>query len=157
MKRGIFLTAVGAVLVVATVLGGSRVLAQNSSGQYSSIIQKLAQRFNLNPADIQTVFNQDRADKQAQIQNRFSQTLDQTVKNGKLTDAQKQLILSKLQELKNNQQNLKNMTPDQRKAALQKQRQDLQAWAQQNNIDMKYLFGGHMGMMGGHWEFGKRG
>jgi ATP-dependent protease ClpP protease subunit len=46
------------------------------------------------------------------------------------------------------------MTPDQRKAAMDQQHQDLQNWAKQNNIPLQYLMGGRgMGMMGkGHWK-----
>jgi hypothetical protein len=36
------------------------------------------------------------------------------------------------------------MTPEQRKAAMEAEKTDLENWAKQNNIDMKYLFGGDM-------------
>lgn len=71
------------------------------------------------------------------------------VSQNKITQDQENLILDKLQELRTNRQNWKNLTSDQRKTALQQEKMDLQSWAKQNNIDPKYLLFGHIGRMGG--------
>lgn len=142
-----------------------KVFAQNSTNPFSGIIEKLAARFNLKKEDVQKVFDEERAEKQKQMQQTYEEMLNNAVKNGNLTEAQKQLLLKKHEELQKNRaenkNNWQNLSPDERKAAMQKERTDLENWAKQNNIDIKYLFGGFgMGMktgwgMGGHMKFWK--
>jgi pyruvate/2-oxoglutarate dehydrogenase complex dihydrolipoamide dehydrogenase (E3) component len=83
---------------------------------------------------------------------KLSSQLQAIVNKGKITEQQKQLILTKHKELtsqmETNIQSLKDKTPAERKAALQKQKTDIETWAKQNNIDVKYLFGGFGMKMG---------
>jgi hypothetical protein len=133
----------GANLAGLGIFGVQSVYAR-SILSYSSMAQKIAYKFHLNLSDVQAVFNVDRQDRQNQIQVGYRQMLGQAVSQGKLTTAQKQLILDKVQELNSQRQtdlqNRKKMTADQRKAAKEKLQQDLQSWATANNIDIKYLW-----------------
>lgn len=152
MKKSILLPAlVAGAIGVGAVYGAAQIYAQGTPGTYPAIVQKIADKFGLNVNDVKSVFDQNRKDQQTQRETKFEQRLTQAVTDGKITDAQKQLIIAKHQELIANRQtffsSLKNMTPEQRKAAMLKQQQDLQAWAKQNNIDTQYLFGG-FGMRG---------
>lgn len=141
------------MILIAGLFGVGFAYAQGTGGTYSLLVQQLAQKFNLNPAEVQSVFDQNRSQRMSQMQTNFEARLTQDVKDGKITDAQKQLILQKRQELKaqrqTNRDSFKNMNADARKAAISAQRTDLQNWAKQNGIDLKYFFGG-FGMRG-HW------
>jgi hypothetical protein len=92
------------------------------------------------------VFDQHRQQMQSNMEQKYEQHLDQLVKDGKITDAQKQLILAKhkeiVQKMQSNKDSFKNMTADQRKQAMQQEKTDLENWAKQNNIDLKYVVGG---------------
>ncbi len=149
----IIVTLVVVATVSAVAFGVGKVLADTGSG--SSLVQMLAQKFNLNPSDVQAVFDQNRADRQAQMQEKFKANLDQAIKDGKLTTDQENLILAKHKELQDNRaaeaDSSKNMTPMERQAARQKERQDLADWAKTNDIDTQYFFGGfgHRGMGSG--------
>lgn len=141
------------------IFGIERVFAQSAPGYNPSIIQKLAQKFGLKEDDVKAVFDQNRQERQVQMQTRFEQTLDQFVKDGKISDTQRQAILEKRQELKDklaaDRENWKNMTPDQRKALIKQQKLDLDNWAKQNDIDLQYFYGGfkgHLGGMRGGWH-----
>lgn len=152
----IFLAA--AVLIGGVVTFGTTHAFAQSNGQGETLAQMIAQKFNLNPSDVQSVMSQYRQDRQTQMEANFKARLDQDVKDGKITADQETLILNKRQELQTNRKsefaNFKNMTPDQRKAAMQSQKQDLENWAKQNNIDIQYLFGFGMrgGMRGGQMQ-----
>jgi len=74
---------------------------------------------------------------------RLNARLTQEVKDGKITDAQKQLILSELQSVKGNKIQLKGMTKAQKQAFFQTQRTNLLTWAKQNGINPTYIFGTH--------------
>jgi uncharacterized protein YfaT (DUF1175 family) len=158
MKRTIIITALVVTLAGGTLYGASHVLAQDASGQYTSpLVQKIANKFGLNKNDVQAVFDQDKQDRMAQMEAKFEEQLSQYVNDGKITDAQKQLIIQKHKALKATMQsefeNMKNKTPDERRAAMEAKKQELDTWAKQNGIDPQYLFPnfgrrGH-GMMGG--------
>lgn len=154
IKKKILISALVLIITATGVAATSHVFAQNAnSGPFSTLVQMIADKFNLNRNDVQAVFDQYRTDRQNAMQTRFEKMLNQLVQDGKITDAQKQLILNKWQELKANRQkdaaNWKNMTPDQRKAARESQKQALSDWAKQNNIDLQYLYAGRMGHFGG--------
>ncbi len=124
----------GLTIMGVTLLGTTVAYAQESgSNGNPSIIQKIAQKFGLNEADVKSVFDQNRADKKAQMETKFEARLDQLVKDGKITDAQKQLIIAKRKEIS---------------GQTQTGRKGLTDWATINGIDLKYLMGG-MGMRGG--------
>ncbi len=143
-------------LIGVTAAGSTKVLAQTTlSGPFSGLIDKIAQRFNLNRSDVQSVFDQYKDDRKNMMETKFTQQLDTAVSSGKITEAQKQLILAKRQELQANRvsnlEKFKNMTPDERKKAISDERQALIDWAKQNNIDLALLTGrglGHFKGMG---------
>ena len=133
------LTAVAMIVVtitaVAGVIGLTRVSAALGSlglhnGKIPTIITNLANRFNLNPTDIQTVFDQTRT------QNEDTR-LSQLVTDGKITEAQKKLIIDKRTEIEGKvaEINNKQMTASERKDALDTLRDDIILWASDNKID----------------------
>ena len=134
IKTKLILPIVGLTITGIIVFGTFNVYAQAQSGKTSGIVQKLAQKFGLKESDVQAVFDQTRIEQKTQMQQKFEDNLTQLVKDGKLTEDQKQLILTKRQEL----QNLRAQKPND----WQTQKQNLADWAKQNNIDEKYLFGG---------------
>ena len=145
------------VIAGAAAFGTVHVLAKTPPGQYPSIVQALASKFGLNPSDVQAVFTQNRQNHMSQMETRYEQMLTQAVTDGKITSAQQQLILAKHKELQSARQTTmqqwKTMTPDQRKAAMQTQKQAIADWAKQNGIDPKYLSGGFGGFgMRAHWQ-----
>jgi len=156
MKSKLILLALTLTLVGLAVFGVSQVQAQSSQGKYPSIVQKLVQRFGLKENDVQAVFDEARQERQSQMQARFEERLNQAVKDGKITESQKQAILAKHKELQekrlSEKENWQNTTPEQRRQAIQEKKQELESWANQNGIDLKYLFG-WFGMKRGHGWF----
>lgn len=153
MKNKFIIVALVLVVAGAAVAGNNRVFAKNTeNGPNSILVQILSDKFNLNKNDVQAVFDQYKTNRQQDMQNKYDESLSQAVKDGKITEAQKQLILAKHQELQSQRktdfESKKNMTPDERKNAMQVQKQALEDWAKQNNIDIKYLMGGRMGHFG---------
>jgi Skp family chaperone for outer membrane proteins len=150
-KRKSLATAAVVVAFGVGFAGSKQIFAQTPTG-YTSIAQKIATKFGLKQEDVQAVFDQNKKDHLADMENRYEAKLTQDVTDGKITEQQKQLILTKHQELtsqmKTNIQSLKDKTPAERKAALDKQKTDIETWAKQNNIDVKYLFGGFGMKMG---------
>ncbi len=118
-------------------------------------MQKIAQKFGVPQADVQAVFDANKQEHTQYMQAQAEQRLTDLITAGKLTQAQKDLIVAKQKELEANRQvnfeSLKGKTPAEHKAAMDAQRTDLEAWAKTNGIDMQYLMMSHgMGGRGGH-------
>ncbi|MEP7167192.1 MAG: hypothetical protein ABI758_04405 [Candidatus Woesebacteria bacterium] len=153
-KRMIFVSALAISIIGAGMYGTRSVFAQDSTVQ-STIVQKIAQKFSLKTEEVQAVFDQERADREKEMEAKYEQRLTDAVSKGELTEEKKQLILTKHKELISNRttnmEKFKAMTAQERKAAMQKAKTDLETWAKENGIDVKYL----MGRMGNRGGFGK--
>ncbi|MCL4384090.1 hypothetical protein M1116_01415 [Patescibacteria group bacterium] len=145
MKNTLLLSVLLVILIVAAV-GASRVFAQTPAPAFSTLVQRIAQRFGLKESDVQSVFDQYKNDLQSRRQAALDSRLDADVKNGTITAAQKTLIENKLtqlqQERQTDRQNWANLTPQQRRQKLQSEHQDLQNWASQNHLNLQLLFPG---------------
>lgn len=150
-----------ATALVATVVGSGLFAAKQTfaaettvttTNPMSSLVQEIATKFGLKTADVQAVFDQNRSEMQAQRETNFEAKLTQDVTDGKITDAQKQLIISKRKELDASRQSkmesIKTMTEEQRKAARAAEKTALETWAKENNLDARYLMFGGMGGRG---------
>lgn len=153
------LTAV-ALLLGTVVMGGSLLIGSASasnSDHRSALMERIATKFNLNTSEVETVFNEERDARRAEMKAKFEDRLAQAVRDGKITDAQKSLIIEKHESLINERETLKeawrNMTREERKSAMEKRRNDLESWMKANNIP-DGIFGLGMGMgkvgRGGH-------
>jgi hypothetical protein len=119
MKTKIIISAIALALAGGVIWASiPKASAQTTSGK--TIIQRIAEKFGLKETDVQTVFDQERTDKQAEIQSRYEERLAQAVKDGKITEAQKTAILAKQKEIQ------------------QKREQDqagMQAWLKANGLE----------------------
>jgi len=129
------LTLLGAGLVRT-----ASVSAQTNESPFKSLITRIADKFNLKEADVQSVFDEHKQARQEEMKARFEERLTALVKEGKLTEAQKKLIMDKKTELMNKKEDLR-----------QQHRAELEKWAKDNNIDLNLLggFGRKFGMMRG--------
>jgi len=162
INKKIFIGIISVAIIGSAVLGISKANAQTTPNNVSNIIQKLSQRFGLNENDVKQVFDQNRQERQSQMETKFEERLNQAITDGKITQAQKELILTKHEQLQAernaNLTNWQNLTPDQRRTEMEKQRTDMKTWATDNGIDTSFVFDGFgkmggrgMGMMGRGW------
>ena len=153
------------MLVFSLVLGAgaygvSRVQAQNQAGldRFNSLVDKLVSKFNLNKEEVEQVFEEERQARWQEMEQKrneiVGEKLDQAVKNGELSNEQKQLITNKLAELEKereaNREAHQNLSEEERAQTMKNHREELEKWASDNKIDLKYLFLGGLGRkMGG--------
>ena len=124
-----------------------------------SLIAKIAERFGLNQDEVQTVVTQQRQEFRAQrhteMQARFSERLDEAVSNGELTEDQRQTIEQKHEGLRTTHEqemeDRQNMSREQWRETRESHHAEMEQWADDNGIDMKYFMRGmkdHMRGMG---------
>lgn len=158
MKRKYIICAILPIMVFA-VMGAAYVKANTSgiSNPMSDLVSTIAQKFNLNTSDVQAVFDEQktkmdtqREDQRAQMgaksQEDFTSRINQAVTDGKLTQAQVDLILAKKAELLAQQEAQKasaeTMTQEERQTAretMKTQMDSLKQWATDNNIPQEYI------------------
>lgn len=144
ISKKIFLSALGLLLVGSALISVNAVNAVNAQNNITvpDIVQRIAQRFNLNQSDVQKVFDEAHQEKRTQMQTKLEDRLNQAIKDGKITEAQKTAILNKLQEQKNNKPSIeqfKNQTPEQRKQAMQQKKTEFENWVKQNGLTLQTL------------------
>jgi len=151
-KKKVLAITAGALTIVtlaavAGVFGIYHVSALINSGNVPTIIQNLAEKFNVSTSDVQKVFDDTKTQQE-------TARLDELVEDGKITEAQKQLIIDKRTETetKVTEINNKQMTTTERADALKALRDDLSAWAKTNGIDEQYIL--MVGGMGRGLNFG---
>jgi len=136
-KTIVIISVVLSVLLVAGVLGTGIVLAASNSS-YPPIVEKLAEKLNVSNSDVSTAFDEVRQERRQEVRERFEEQLDQAVKDGKITEEQKEVILKKHIEIQEQQEEVMEL------------RQDLKNWADENDIDLRDVMGkGFKGGRGG--------
>ncbi len=157
MKKQMLAATIGVLTVGALIAGTTSVFAQDAATSRQTLVQRIATRFSLNENDVQTVFNQNREDHQKEMEGQMESRLDQAVADNKLTAAQKQLVLTKHEELQAereaDQAQWSTKTPTERRAEMEARRTEMEKWAKDNNIDPTFIAagqGGRMGMGSGH-------
>lgn len=150
-KRLIFVSALAFSILTASAYGVTQAFAQDTT-VHQTLVEKIANKFNLKTTDVQAVFDQVRQERQAEMAKKYEQMLTDAVTAGKLTDAQKQLLITKHAEIQKNRETKFNtfstLSETERHSAMEKERTELESWAKTNGIDITYLFG--FGKGGGH-------
>ncbi|MCI0479291.1 hypothetical protein L0Y59_01995 [Candidatus Uhrbacteria bacterium] len=117
---------------------------------FENLIQSISTRFGLDAEEVRQVFDEERGrvqeQRQAGMTERHTERLAQAVTDGDITQAQADLILAKLSEMQAFRESLRDMTPDERQAALETRKDDLKEWATANGIPERFLpMAGRMG------------
>lgn len=145
MNKKKMIAAAIASLGIASVIGVGTVAAQGANS--TNLAEQIATEFNLNKNDVQKVIDQNHDARHEEMEQKVAERLQAAVDAGKLTTEQKDMILAKMEELHESREakreEMQNMTRDERRAAMQAQREELLQWAKDNNIPVDYLmFGG---------------
>ena len=153
VKKKSTLLAVGAASVLVGLASVGVVSAATSTtNPQDSLVTQIADKFHLNKTDVQKVFDDHHEQMESKRESDVKSRLDQAVKDKKITQEQEDKIIAKLKELKSqheaDREAMKNKTPEERKAAMEAKRTELEKWAKDNNIPTEYLR--HMGGHGPH-------
>lgn len=130
------LTFTGSVLTASAATDAQRL------NPMASFVSAIAQKFNLNVADVQKVVDDQHGLMRASHTQVFAQRLAQAVSDGKLTQAQANLITAKKAELEAFRTSLDGKTQAEKQAAMKTQFDSLKKWATDNKIPSGFAFFG---------------
>lgn len=156
LSKKVIIPMAAIAVIGAGAFGVAKVsAATDTANPQASLIQKLADTFHVDKSKVQAVFDQNKAEKQAARETTYEAKLAQAVTDGKLTAAQKGLVLTEHNQLAAEMKATASDTATDRRAAMDKIRQESTDWAKANSTDAKWLMGPggpgvrHGGMMGG--------
>lgn len=146
-KLGIYaamaVPAIALTVFAGTLMAGT-VFAQDSEddSSYPAIVTNLAEALGVTEEEVQQVFDDTQTEQRAE-------RLDQLVEDGTITEEQKALILAKETDIETTIEDINNqeLTADNRIKAMQTLREEVQTWADENDIPEDII---QMGNMGGH-------
>jgi hypothetical protein len=127
--------ALGAI-ITAGVVGIRTASADDFS---NPVVERLAERFDLNEDEVQAVFDAVRDEKHAEMQVLFEERLDELVSDGTLTEEQKQAFLDKRDEMRSGKGEYRDLSHEERMAVKEANRVEMQVWAEENGIDLSVL------------------
>jgi len=131
-------------LAVLTMVGvvGAKTIKADENNTYPPIVQRLAEKFNLNQDEVKNVFDEERQFRQQDRLNSLEDGLNKAVSDGVITSEQKQAFL----DMHNNMQQERGQN-----------REEMQTWFKDNGIDLDKL-SSYIGFMGGGFGrgFGER-
>lgn len=124
-------------------------------GYSNYMVKMLSQKLGVDENKVKQAIDSIQSERHKEMAERLDNKLSQMVKDGKLTENQKKLILAKHKEMEKERasemEKLKSMTPEERKSHMEKKRAELTAWAKENDIDLSLTFGFK------HMKLGNRG
>ena len=150
MKKSLLIGLSTTAVTIGIVGLAAITSAQTSAGSNASLIDKIAMKFNLKKADVQAVFDADRAQHETDRTAKVKVKLDAAVKVGTITQAQEDQLIAKQTELHTYLDTLKDKTEEERRAAMKAKMDEFRQWASDNKIPVSLL----EGMRGGHGENG---
>ncbi|MEN9406886.1 MAG: hypothetical protein RLZZ455_102 [Candidatus Parcubacteria bacterium] len=158
--KKILIPVLGIALLSSALFGVTFVQAADTTPTTPSIVQKIAEKFNLKTDEVQKVFDEEHETRHKAMQEKMQEGLSQAVKDGKITSVQKDAIVKKFQSLDmgfKNHESFKEMTQEERRSAMQTKKAELESWAKENNLTLETLHEvlGGKGEFGFHGKFGR--
>lgn len=101
--------------------------------------ERLAERFDLDKDEVADFMEELREEKKAEMDERFEKKLDDLVEDGEITGAQKETILEKKEEMEGFKESLEDMKVSEAREALEEMKEELKDWAEENDLELKYL------------------
>lgn len=143
-------TAVGVTGLASFGVANAATSTTSSSDPMSSLVDAIANKFNLNKTDVQAVFDTQRSKMEAQREADVKADVAKLVTDGKLTQAQAEKINAKRAELQAQREAARSSdstkTREEMKSEMDAKRTELETWAKDNGIDtayLRYVMGGH--------------
>lgn len=152
MTKKYLIPMAAVAFIGATVYGVAHASAADASNDRHTLIQKIADKFNVDKAKVQEVFDEHKSERQAEHAAKYEERLNQAVTDGKLTAEQRNKLISKHQELKVKMDAAMEKTGTERREAMSDMKDEATAWAESNGIEAKWLMAGGGRGHGKHGE-----
>lgn len=139
MKKKLLIPGIAVfVLLGIGIMSLSAVYAKGiEQGTYAPFVERLSQKFEVNPAEVEDVLQDLQDEKSAEKYAFWSEKLDEAVHYGKITNAQKEAIVDKAFDVEEKILAIGELPEAEQKQELENLYQELVYWAQDRGISVK--------------------
>ncbi len=128
------------IIAIATLSSANLANANDFNNSRDSLVTKIATKFNLNEQEVSQTFEEfrteNRSNRQEKKQEMFESRLNSKVEDGTITEDQEYAILQKHEELMGEMDEMYDLSPEERQEKMADVHEEMQAWAEENGIDM---------------------
>ena len=136
MRSNVIIPTMLIIALMATgALGVQAVFAQEDP-MYHTLVQRIADEFGLDEDQVEQVIHELREERQAEMHARWLEQLDQAVRNGKVTEEQRQALITKHSEVFEEMESVRLLPFNERRAETRHMRDEFRQWADENGIDL---------------------
>src|SRR3989344_1136105 len=145
LTKKILIPVIAITVAGTAAFGVASANAQTTAYPLSGLAGAISQKFGIDKTQVQSVVDdyhkKHQEEKRQMMQKRMEEKLTQDVKDGKITEAQKQAIIKKFTEMKSSvkPESFKDMTAEERKKAMENKRTELKSWAESQGIDPNHI------------------
>ena len=129
-------------LGTASVVNAQSTTRSTADSARSSIIDKLAAKFGVDKSEVQAVFDEEHAARDAERLTKLTDKLASYVGDGSITQEQSDKILAKFKEIQTARDaakdNLDSLSKDERRAKMDEQRTAFKEWVKSSGIPEQY-------------------
>lgn len=126
--------------------------AQGYEGQLHPLVEAIAERFNLDPIEVQEVFEENRLEHgmSGEMKHRGHKVmLESALEEGTITQEQYDAIKAEQEEWHTEMEDLKSLSEEERENAFEAHKEEMEAWFESEGIELEFK--------GNHPRFGGKG
>ncbi len=132
------LTMVGVVAATGYfIFASNNAIAQGEEKSRPLLIQRLIERFNLDPSEVDQVVSEVRGEMKAGHKLRFENSLNTLVQDGKITEDQRAQILSKMAEWEPRKEEWKSLSREEMKTNMEAHRTEWESFLESIGVNPK--------------------
>jgi hypothetical protein len=139
IKRKLFVPGIAIFIMLGISIASLNAVSAQEVSSYPPIVQKLAERFNLNPSEVEDVFQEMHEERQADMHAQFEERLNDLVSEGKLTEEQKLKVLDKIEEMQTKMESLRDLNPEERRQESREMHEEMRKWFEDSGINFEEL------------------
>lgn len=142
LKKPLFAASLVAALGAGSIVALPALADEKTSGAavFQDLAETIAEHFNLDVDEVRSVMKSHHEEMRAERAAHEQERLDQLVEDGVLTSEQADAFAAKREEWKAFMESLKELTPDERREAMEEHRAEVEAWAKEQGIDLSIIF-----------------
>lgn len=139
------------VLILIVAATTTTAISAHRGAGSGDMVTRLAEKFGVEEAEVQVVFDEAKADRFALMQEKKEEWLNQAVADGKLTEEQKEELLALYAQHAADFDSYSTLTFEEKKVLKQEHHNEMKIWMDENGISL----GDFIGHKGFGWHFAK--
>ena len=133
------------IVAIAALSSVNLANAHQAGSQEETLVDRIASKFGLNKNEVEETLHEFRLERDGEydktMSEMFEERLEDAVEDGDLTNDQMFAVLEKHEEMEEMHDDLYNLSPEDAREARADMHEEMEEWAEDNDIDMNEFHG----------------